>query len=212
MRTPHRNQRGPSLAALCAALVILLSLAIPAGALSAEYSIYPNGTAYHATLEITDTERYTFADMGFMGQEVPLAAREVQLIQDGLPATFNWSRPWAAPSSISYAKGNYTLSFIAPLKDNSLVAVYTKPYNVSITLPQNFSVQNPLLAGLSNNANVTVHPDNSTTISWTKAYTFEMRFYSQGQQDLLFFFLQFMGILIVVLVIIPYALSMRRDP
>jgi hypothetical protein len=181
------------------------------GALSAEYSIFPNGTAYKASIGINDTERYKFADMGFMGEDVPLAVREVQLFQDDQPATFNSSTPWGAPASISFAKGNYTLSFIAPLRDNSLNVVYQKPYNISVMLPQNFSVQNPLLAGLSNGANVTRNPDNSTTISWTRTYSFDLRFYSQSQQDILIFFLQFMAILIVVLVVIPYVLSMRQE-
>lgn len=180
-------------------------------ALSADYTIFPNGTAYRASLDINDTERYTFADKGFMGEDIPLAIRDVQLTRDGQPAPFNWSRPWGAPSSISYPKGNYSVTFIAPLRDNDLNAVFTKSYNVSVQLPQNFSVSNPLLAGLSNGANVTRNPDNSTLIQWTKTYTFELRFYSQGQQDILFFFLQFMAILIVVLVVIPYVLSMKKD-
>jgi hypothetical protein len=210
MRTPYRNRRKFTFAALCAALVILLALVTPAGALSADYTIFPNGTAYHATIEITDTERYKFSDMGFMGEDVPLNVGEVQLFSNGHPAPYNWSKPWGAPSSISYPKGNYTISFIAPLKDNTLNAVFTKPYNVSVMLPQNFSVANPILAGVSNGANITNTPDNTTTITWTKAYTFELRFYSQSQQDILFFFLQFMGILVVVLVVIPYVLSMRQ--
>jgi hypothetical protein len=181
------------------------------GALSADYSIFPNGTAYRAIIGINDTERYKFADMGSMGEDVPLPVGDVQLTRGDQPVTFNWSRPWGAPSSISYPKGNYTISFIAPLHDNNLKAVFLNPYNVSVTLPQNFSVQNPLLAGISNGANVTRNADNSTTITWTKAYSFDIRFYSQSQQDLLIFFLQFMGILIIVLVGIPYALSMRKE-
>jgi hypothetical protein len=211
MRTTHRDQRGPALAALCTALVILLLSVTPSGALSADYNVFPNGTAYRASLDINDTERYTFADMGFMGEDVPLAVRDVQLTREGQPVGFNWTRPWGAPSSITYAKGNYTVTFIAPLHDNNLNAVFTKPYNVNVMLPQNFSVQNPILAGLSNGANVTRNQDNSTTIQWTKTYTFDLRFYSQSQQDILFFFLQFMGILIVVLVIIPYVISMRKE-
>ena len=162
-------------------------------------------------LGIHDTERYTFADMGFMGEDVPLAVGEVELSHDGEPAEFNWSRPWGAPSSIGFAKGNYTVSFTAPLRDNTLKAVYKKPYNVSVTIPQNFSVENPLLAGLSNGANVTRHTDNTTTVSWTNTPMFELRFYSPGQQDLLFIFFQFMAILTVVLVVIPYVLSFRKD-
>jgi hypothetical protein len=212
MRTPDRDRRRSALAARCAALVILLWLAIPAGALSAEYSIFPNGTAYHATVGITNTERYTFADTGFMGEEVPLAAGDVTLTdRDGLPAAFNWSRPWGAPSSISFDTGNYTVSFIAPLGNNNLKSIYKKPYNVSVTIPQNFSVQNPLLAGLSNGAHVTAHPDNSTTVTWNNTYLFDLRFYSQTQADILFIFFQFMAILVLVLVVIPYVISMRKD-
>ncbi|NMB78852.1 MAG: hypothetical protein GYA23_07125 [Methanomicrobiales archaeon] len=181
----------------------------PAGAITADYTIFENGTAYRAVLQINDTERYTFATMGFMGEDVPQNAGEVNLTKEDMPAAFNWSRPWGASSSISFPKGNYTISYVAPLKDNNLQAAYTKPYNVSVRIPQNFSVQNPLLAGLSNGANVTKNPDNTTTVQWTKSFGFDLRFYSKSQEDLLFFFLQFMAILIVVLVIIPYVLSMR---
>jgi hypothetical protein len=211
MRTPDRDQRRPALAALCAALVILLALAPGAGALSADYIIFPNGSAYQASIGITDTERYKFADMGSMGEDVPLPVSNVTLTRGDQPVPFNWSRPWGAPSSISFAKGNYTLSFIAPLHDNDLKAFYLKPYNVSVRLPQNFSVQNPLLASLSNGANVTRNADNSTTIQWTKVTSFDCRFFTQSQQDLLFFFLQFMGILFVVLIVIPYVISMREE-
>jgi hypothetical protein len=211
MRTPDRDQRRSALTALCTALVILLVLILPAGALSADYSVFPNGTAYRAIIGINDTERYAFTDMGSLGEDVPLAAGDVQLTRGDQPVAFNWSRPWGAPASISFAKGNYTVSFIAPLRDNNLKAVFLKPYNVNVTLPQELDVQNPLLAGMSNGANVTRSADNITTIRWSKTYTFDLRFYTQGQKDLLFFFLQFMGILIVVLVVIPYVLSMRNE-
>lgn len=149
--------------------------------------------------------------MGFMGEDVPVTVNEVNLTQDGHPVEFNWSRPWGASSYITFEKGNYTVSFLAPLKDNNLQAVYKMPYNVTVSLPQEFRVDNPLIAGLSNGANVTRNPDNSTTIQWTKTYGFDCRFYSQAQQDLLFFFLQFMGILIFVLVVIPFIMSKRED-
>jgi hypothetical protein len=179
--------------------------------LSAEYTVYPNGTAYRAAVDVTDSERYTFADMGFMGEDVPVAVGEVGLTANDTPAPFNWSRPWGAPVSISFARGNYTVTFTAPLRDNNIRAVYTRPYNVTVVLPQEFQVGNPLLAGMSTGANVTRYPDNTTAIRWAKTYSFDLRFYTKGQEDLLFFFLQFMGILVFVLVIIPYLLSMRGE-
>jgi hypothetical protein len=210
MRTPDRDQRRSALTALCAALVILLLVA-PAGALSADYLIFPNGTAYRASLEINDTSRFEFAEMGFMGENVPIPVSDVHLMTNGMPAPFNESTPWGRPHAITFSKGNYTLSYTAPLRDNHLQGNFEKPYNVNVTLPQEFDVRNPLLAGLSTGANVTRFSDNTTLVQWNRSYAFDLRFYDQTREQILFFFLQFMGILVVVLVVIPYVLSLKRS-
>jgi hypothetical protein len=210
MRTPDRDQRRSALAALCAAFVILLVLAPLAGALSADYLIFPNGTAYLASIEINDTSRYEFADTGFMGESVPLAVGAINLTANGSPAAFNHSTPWGRPQAITFAKGNYTVSYIAPLQDNHLQGVFEKPYHVNVTIPQEFDVRNPLLAGLSTGANVTRFSDNTTLIQWNRSYTFDLRFYDENREQLLYFFLQFMGILVIVLVVIPYLLSLKH--
>jgi hypothetical protein len=211
MRTPGRDQRRSPLAALCAALVILLVVVPYAGALSADYRIFPNGTAYQASIEINDTARYEFADIGFMGENVPVRVSGVNLTANGTPVEFNESTPWGRPPAITFAKGNYTVSYIAPLQDNHLQGVFEKPYHVNVTIPQEFDVRNPLLAGLSTGANVTRFSDNTTLVQWNRSYAFDLRFYDETREQLLFFFLQFMGILIVVLVVIPYLLSLKRS-
>ena len=66
------------------------------------------------------------------------------------------------------------------------------------------------LPGMSNGANVTRFSDNTTLVQWNRSYAFELRFYDKTREQLLYFFLQFMGILIVVLVVIPYVLSMKK--
>jgi len=182
----------------------------PAGALSAEYRIFPNGTAYQASIEINDTSRYEFADIGFMGENVPITVGDVNLTANGMPAEFNHSTPWGRPHAITFPKGNYTVSYIAPLRDNHLQGVFQKPYHVNVTVPEEFDVQNPLLAGMSNGANITRFFNNTTLVKWNKSYAFELRFYDKTREELLYFFLQFMGILIVVLVVIPYLLSLKK--
>jgi hypothetical protein len=179
--------------------------------LSAEYRIFPNGSAYHASIEINDTSRYEFADIGFMGENVPITVGDVNLMANGSPVEFNNSIPWGRPHAITFAKGNYTVSYIAPLRDNHLQGVFEKPYHVNVTIPQEFDVRNPLLAGLSTGANVTRFSDNTTLVQWNGSYTFDLRFYDGTREQLLFFFLQFMGILVVVLVVIPYILSLKRS-
>ena len=191
--------------------MILLVVAPPAGALSADYLIFPNGTAYQASIEINDTSRYEFADIGFMGETVPLMVGDVHLMANGTPVEFNQSAPWGRPQAITFTPGNYTVSYIAPLKDNHLQGVFEKPYHVNVTIPQEFDVRNPLLAGLSTGANVTRFFDNTTLVQWNSSYTFDLRFYDETREQLLYFFLQFMGILIVVLVVIPYIMSLKRS-
>jgi hypothetical protein len=210
MRTPDRDRRGPAFAALCAALVILLAAIPAAAALSADYVVLQNGTTYRAAIEITDVSRYEFADTGFMGENVPIQVADVQLTGNCSPCQFNWSRPWGAPSAIEFPKGNYTVSYLAPLRDNTVQETFSRPYYVNVTIPQEFAVSNPLLAGISQGANVTRHDDNSTTVQWNKTVTFNVRFYDPWHEELLWFFLQFMGILILVLVIVPYILSIKK--
>ena len=54
----------------------------------------------------------------------------------------------------------------------------------------------PLLAGLSTGANVTRFTDNTTLVQWNRSYAFDLRFYDKTREQILYFFLQFMGILI----------------
>lgn len=179
--------------------------------MSAEYRIYPNGSAYQVAREINDTTRFEFADIGIMGESVPVTVGNVNLTENGSPVPFNMSTPWGRPAAITFARGNYTISYTAPLRDNHLQGVFEKPYHVNVTIPEEFDVRNPLLAGLSAGANVTRYPDNTTLVQWNASYAFDLRFYDQTREQLLYFFLQFMGILVVVLVIIPYILSIKES-
>ncbi len=146
-----------------------------------------------------------------MGENVPVAVGDVHLMANGIPAPFNHSTPWGRPHAITFPKGNYTVSYSAPIRDNHLQGVFDKPYHVNVTIPQEFDVRNPLLAGLSTGANVTRFSDNTTLVQWNQSYAFDMRFYDGNREQLLYFFLQFMGILIVVLVVIPSLLSLKKS-
>ena len=145
-----------------------------------------------------------------MGENVPVTVGEVQLVRNGTPVPFNQSTPWGQPPSITFEKGNYSVSFVAPIRDNHLQGIYEKPYHVNVTIPREFDVRNPLLAGLSTGAIVTRNTDNTTLVQWNESYSFDLRFYDSSREELLYFFLQFMGILVIVLVVIPYLLSMKK--
>lgn len=212
MRTPDRDRRRFALFALCTALITALVVIPPGGALSADYTVFPNGTAYSASVQIADTARYEFADVGVLGENVPVTVGNVQLFSDnGSLALFNRSStPWGGnPSTITFPRGNYTLSFTAPLRDNHLQAIYGKAYRVNVTLPQEFDVRNPLLAGISVGANVTRHADNSTQVTWDKTASFDLRFYTQSRESLLYLFVNFM-IVIAIVLLLPFLLTRKK--
>jgi len=183
----------------------------PAGALSADYVIFPNGTAFRALIEITDASRYEFVDTGMLGEPTPLTVGEVQLLGNCSPCYFNQTGPSFASNilAITFEQGNYTVSYISPIRDNHLQAYFKSPYHVNITLPQEFDVQNPLLAGISPGANVTRHPDNTTLIQWNNTLSIDLRFYDQGRENLLYFFLQFM-VIIAAVMLLPFLITMRN--
>ena len=210
MRTPDRDRRGPAIAALCAALII--ALAVPsAGALNASYQVLPNASSYAAQVDLAGASNYMFADTGLMGENVPITVMNVTLIAgNGTPVDFNWTTRWSAPSVITFPEGNYTVTYIAPLSDNHLEGTFLLPYNVNVTLPDEYDVRNPLLAGLSVGANVTRFPDNSTQVTWNNTMSFDLRFYDQDQEDLLYMFAEFLIVLAVIL-LMPFLL-MRKPP
>ncbi|MFA6363603.1 DUF5803 family protein [Methanoregula sp.] len=210
MRTPNRDRRRFAIIALCAALII--TLAIPsAGALNATYQVLPNGTSYTASVDLAGASKYMFADTGILGENVPITVTNVTLIaENGTPVNFNWTIMWSAPSVITFPKGNYTVTYIAPLHDNHLQGNYLSPYSVNVTMPGEYDVRNPLLAGISTGANVTRFQDNSTQVTWNKTMSFDLRFYDQNREELLYMFAEFMVILAVIL-LMPFLL-MRKPP
>lgn len=183
----------------------------PAGALSADYRVFPNGTAYLASLDIVDVSQYAFSDVGMLGENVPLTVGGVQLFaNNGSEIPFNWTTRWGSPSIITFDKGNYTVSYIAPLRDNHLQGAFEKPYNISVQLPAEFDVRNPLLAGMSIGANVTHRPDNTTYVVWNKTPSFDLRFYDHNRESLLFMFGEFWLIIAVVL-LVPFLMMRKRQ-
>ncbi len=179
-------------------------------ALSADYRVFSNGTAYNASVEINDANRYEFAGVGFLGEKVAINVGNVNLSGNCSPCQFNWSKDWGRPSAITFLHGNYTVSYTAPLKDNTIQAGYNDQYNVSVMLPAELDVRNPLLASISPGANVTRFDDNTTLIKWMKIRTFEIRFYDPWREQLLYLFGNF-WIIIAIALLLPFLLIMKKS-
>jgi hypothetical protein len=204
MRTPDRDRRGPALAALCAALVGTL-LILPCAALHAEYRVLHNGTAYNASVDVADAEKFDFFELGVLGERIPAKVGNVGITGNCSPCTFNES----GVSSITFARGNYTVLYTAPLRDFHLQAIFEHPYSVNVSLPEGFDVRNPLLAGMNPGASIIGESDNSTTVQWNRTMSIDLRFYDKSREDLLYLFGNF-WIVIAVVLLLPFVITMRR--
>jgi hypothetical protein len=207
VRAPHRDRRGPLLAALCALLLIpVLAGALPA----ADYRIAENGTAYNGTVELEQTEVYVFAEPGVLGEQVPVEVSGIRLVAPhGTEVAYeDYGR-----AGISFPKGNYTLSYAGDIKDSQLLQVYDRAYRANVTLPAGYGVTNPVLGGYSPGANVTALPDGSTVVSWKSTREGRVRFYDPARESLLWFFATTWAVVAVVL-LFPFLaerLSRRRE-
>ena len=204
MRTSHRDQRGPALAACCTALVIAFLIA-PCAALYAEYTVLPNGTSYNASIEVAGADRFDFYELGVLGERVPVKATDIGLSGNCSPCTFNMS----GASAISFAKGNYTISYTAPLREYHFQAFFNEPYNVDVSVPEGFDVRNPLIAGISPGGMIHDGPENSTIVTWNKTTTIDLRFYDKNRETILYLFGNF-WIIIAIVLLVPFFLTMRK--
>jgi len=167
--------------------------------------VLPNGTAYNASVEVAGADRFEFYELGVLGERIPVKATDIGLSGNCSPCAFNLS----GASAISFGKGNYTVSYMAPLREYHLQAVFDEPYRVSVTVPEGFDVRNPLIAGISPGGVIRDGPDNSTTVTWNQTTTIDLRFYDENRETLLYLFGNF-WIIIAIVLLVPFFLTMRR--
>ncbi|MCX6681666.1 MAG: hypothetical protein NTY71_01595 [Methanoregula sp.] len=204
MRTPDRDRCRPAISALCAALVITL-LVIPCAALHAEYRVLSNGTAYNASIDVADVNKFDFFELGMMGERIPQKVGNIEVTGNCSPCEFNVS----GISSITFARGNYTILYTAPMRDYHLQAAFDSLYRVNVTLPQDFDARNPLLAGISSGAVIIGEYDNTTTVMWNRTMSVDLRFYDNNREALLYMFGNFWVVIAIVL-LVPFLITVRR--
>lgn len=175
------------------------------GALHAQYRVLPNGTAYVASVEIVDAEQFEFFELGALGERIPQKASNQSITGNCSPCLFKIT----GTSGITFTKGNYTIFYTAPLRDFHFQAVFEKPYSVNVSLPPEFDVRNPLLAGISPGAAIIGEHDNSTTVRWNKTTAADLRFYDKDREALLYLFGNF-WIVIAIVLLLPFVILMKR--
>ncbi len=190
------------IAACCITTLILLVLVLPVSGINITYQVSGDGNQYHAVAVLNDTARYDFVQSGMLGERVPLEVTNITLVsRDGENVSFITER-----EGIRFNSSNYTLMFDGPLKDHSFQSQFPEPGTISIVLPENYKVDNPLLASIQPGGAVINRSNNQTIITWDKSRYFDIRFYDGGQENLLGIFAQF-WLIIAVMLLLPFLFS-----
>ncbi len=201
MRPANRNRRRYSVALICIALILCVS---GVSALSAVYTVAENGTAYNAEIEVLQAEKYAFTEPGLMGEPVPVTVSDVSLFNATGPVNFTEE----SSSTIRFPKGNYTIHYSAPLNTNELTVLLADASNISVSLPEQYRVANPLL-GYVSTGGVVNGSGNGTMILWEDSRNAQVRYYDAFQEQALFIFGTF-WIGIVVIFLVPYLIVRRK--
>lgn len=178
----------------------------PAFALNATFSVAPNGTQYQAVIDLEATDKYSFYDIGVLGERIPAQVTGVILLQENQSVSFNRTEA----STIVFPKGNYSLVYTGSLRDNHLQQSLPQPYMVTVELPQGLDVRNPLIGMISpQGGRITALPGNRTAVTWEKSKNIEIRFYDPGRETLLYLFGNF-WVVIAVVMLLPFLMTYRR--
>ncbi len=180
-------------------------MVLPAGALSAKYDILPNGTTYLAEVQLKDMDRYQFAEVGMLGETVPIQVTGVTLSGECFPCCFTWQDR----SAIAFPRGNYTIGYTGTIRENHLVTTYMEPYHVTMILPPNLDVRNRLLGMISPGGVVQEERDGSVRVIWNETRSAEIRFYPPDREILLVWFGQF-WIIIAIVLLLPFILMRKK--
>jgi len=208
MQPANRDRRHKRSTAFCLALILclLFCLTPPAAALLAEYQIADDGTSYKATTAISVGEngRFRITGPGMMGEAIPISPDDLVVTAENgiIETTKEGSGYYGVPP------GNYTLTYSAPVSDRTFEVLFDAPYNVTVHLPNTFSISNKALAQISTGGQVQEDGD-SVTVSWERVRFAHMRFYDILQETILFAFGTF-WLAMVVIFALPYFMLRRR--
>ncbi|MBN1431582.1 MAG: hypothetical protein JW931_02295 [Methanomicrobiaceae archaeon] len=204
MRTTCGDRRGSRIFIVCAALILLAAIFCPSSALDADIYIAENGSVFHAEVAVNDAESYEFNEPGMLGEKVPVEVSNISLVDES-GADAAYEEKW---NSISFEKGNYTVGFDQEFGNNDFRVLMDNPYNITLYLPDEYNVANPLLGMVSTGGSVNRSGD-FTIISWKMKNYAEARFYDDLQEKMLLAFGSFWLVLVLIF-LVPYLIVRRK--
>lgn len=200
MRRTNRNRSNYRSTALCiisAVFLIALLAVVPATANSAEFFLSEDGKTLSVNATLTEQSSYTLVKQGFLFQDEALSVNDLVILDaDGNTVDYTVSK-----STVTFPKGDYTLTYTQNVSDNLIYAKFPDVYEVKVYLPAKYATGHVVLGTVGSGGTVSVsdNPEYKTLVTYPQTKTVEVKFYEDGREVWLYGFL---GIWLVVLIIV----------
>jgi len=171
------------------AFVALLLLAAPVlAANTAEYTVSPDGKTVSVVVTMENQESFDIKNAGIFGDSAIKDVTNLQLIRDdGTVVT-----PKNNNGTYTFDKGNYVLSYTAPIENYTIYGKYPAKYNVRIVLPPPYDTGHVILGTVQNYGEVSKEGTN-TVVTYTDTDKVQITFYENFRVIILYIFVGVWG-------------------
>ena len=186
MRSPNRDRSNHRSTSLCAVslLIVLLMLAVPAAANTADFTVSENGSVLFAEARFSGSS-YLLVTPGILGEDVALeTVSGLTLIsEDGTVV-----EPKNTKGTLTFPEGNYTLTYEVPISAGFVYAKFPEFFDVTVTLPKPYTTGNKILGTVSSGG-IIKEDAEKTVVTFNQTKVASLTFYEDNREPILYAFL-----------------------
>ena len=186
MRSPNRDRSNHRSTSLCAVslLIVLLMLAVPAAANTADFTVSENGSVLFAEARFSGSS-YLLVTPGILGEDAALeTVGSLTLIsEDGTVV-----EPKNTKGTLTFPEGNYTLTYEVPISAGFVYAKFPEFFDVTVTLPKPYTTGNKILGTVSSGG-IIKEDAEKTVVTFNQTKVASLTFYEDNREPVLYAFL-----------------------
>ena len=186
MRSPNRDRSNHRSTSLCAVslLIVLLMLAVPAAANTADFTVSENGSVLFAEARFSGSS-YLLVTPGILGEDVALeTVSSLTLVSDDGTVV----EPKNTKGTLTFPEGNYTLTYEVPISAGFVYAKFPEFFDVTVTLPKPYTTGNKILGTVSSGG-IIKEDAEKTVVTFNQTKVASLTFYEDNREPILYAFL-----------------------
>ena len=201
MRSTYRNRsnyRSTALGIITVLLAVLL-LAVPAAGNSAVYEVAENASLYSADISFTNLDRFYLVSPGFLfglGGDEALAGVSDFTLTDA--ATGEAVTPEEVKGTLTFPKGDYRISYTAPIKDGDIYLKYPDKFDVVVIIPDPYTTGHMVLGPVTEKGAV-AKTNLGTTVTYKGIEKTSLHIYDKNREFILYGFFGVWAVVVLIL-------------